>query len=207
MERRQNHTINKFNHGIFLKISYIETNIRLSQISLEERQGIFTETCPDFLKLFREVLRRHNDFGGRATISAIPQAATITILVNQQMPSLKIKTIAEQEDLLYKSVRLFSKNEYLDSITITRKFAENVNSLMECFNKISGGQCFQTSPGIKQTFYHKNSKNDTASFSKSKHSTQIINSYDNFPPWFNSGVGGTIYEWLCAFYEQIIMAK
>jgi len=30
---------------------------------------------------------------------------------------------------------------------------------------------------------------------------------ENFPQWFVPSKGGTIYEWICAFFEQLITNK
>ena len=186
---------------------------RLSQLSPEERQAVLTETCPDFTRVFREVLQRHQDFRGRATVSALPQSTSMSIVVCQQEAWKRERAPIMEEETLYKAVRLFSKNEYLDSITVSRKLVNDVGIVMNCFGAISEGQCFQTPNGssaAKQAFYHKNSKGlfcDGSSSGKSKHGSQNSAVYDNFPQWFNPGLGGTVHEWLCAFFEQILLCK
>ena len=177
---------------------------RLSQLGVEERQFAFTETCPEFTKLFLEVLHRHQDYGGRSIISVVPQSTSISIGVDQQESGKQEKISSQPESLLYASVRLYSKETYLDSITVCHKFLENVEQIMECFSTLSASQCFlhHSSTTSKQQSFHKSGKSSCTDHTKSK-----LVLYDNFPQWFKLGTGGTIYQWISAFFEQTLLNK
>ncbi len=68
--------------------------------------------------------------------------------------------------------------------------------LMECLTMLSGGQCFLSpvAPPPKK--------------SKGRGGQPKLPSIlDCFPSWFKPQTGGTVYQWISAFLEQIITTK
>jgi len=109
------------------------------------------------------------------------------------------------EQSLYSAVRLFTKSRYLDSLTIAHKFVEDVKYLFECFTIISKGNCFLSIPTAK--LYPKQNRNQNESSSQCRQRNHSISVFQCFPQWFTPSKGGTIYEWLCAFFEYTLLSK
>ena len=170
-------------------------------MSPKERQLAMTETCPNYTTIIRQILGKHNSFKERITISIIQKSEHVSMEIRPQEFWKKEKVNNEQENLLYDSVRLFTKNTPLDSITVIRKFVENPGSIMECIESVSSGKAFWN-PSITKQKLSGNFKITNNDGEKLKNKI-----YDNFPNWFSPVEGGTIYEWLCAFFEQTILCK
>ncbi len=173
-------------------------------MKVEERQAVLTETCPEFVRLLLEVLRRHQDCaGGRSCISASLQPGSLSISVEQKGAATKDNA---HESAMYRATRLFSSGTTVDSVSVSLKFVEDVDFLMETLGDMSSGHCFQT-PGTPRQSHNKPSKLAPSEFSRSHHSSSGAVLYDNFPLWFRPNEGGTVYQWLGAFFEQTIFAK
>ena len=178
----------------------------MSQLPLKERQGILTETCPEFADQFREVLRRHQDHPWRSVTAANVGDDGSSYKVTQQQEWKKADI--EKEMVIYKGVRLFSSKSFMDSITVSRKLMENVKLLMDCIEAISNGRafmCIPILPSTKQTTHHKNTRGNTNEV-KSRRTLQNSTNW-SYPNWFDPKSGGTVYEWLCAFLEQLLITK
>lgn len=137
-------------------------------------------------------------------ISAVRRAKLLELEIKRQEFWKREKADPEQEKLLYSSVRLFSKDDYLDSITVCRKLVENVGGLMECIEVISGGRSFWNPSSAKEGAANRNSRGAASEPAKKPQCPTI---HDKFPHWFSASEGGTIYEWLCAFLEETIVHK
>ena len=178
--------------------------IRLSKLPPKERQVVLTETSPSFTQIFRLILEKQREYEDRLTISAINKSKLIEIEVKRQEIWKREKASPEQEEFLYNSTRLFTKNSYLDSITVCRKFVENVGALMECIEVISAERSFWNPSASKEGGFHKNSRGMNGESNKK---SQTFTIYNKFPHWFSASEGGTVYEWLCAFLEEVIVYK
>eukprot|EP00826_Nyctotherus_ovalis_P030459 TRINITY_DN2431_c0_g1_i21.p1 TRINITY_DN2431_c0_g1~~TRINITY_DN2431_c0_g1_i21.p1 ORF type:complete len:131 (-),score=6.67 TRINITY_DN2431_c0_g1_i21:184-576(-) len=75
---------------------------------------------------------------------------------------------------------------------------------MECIEVISGGRSFWNPSSAKEGAANRNSRSANGEPVKKM---QTLTIYDKFPHWFSANEGGTIYEWLCAFLEQMIVYK
>jgi hypothetical protein len=149
-------------------------------------------------------LEKQREYEGRLSISAVNKLKSIEIEVRRQEIWKKEKASPEQEELLYNSVRLFSRDSYLDSVTVCRKFVENVGALMECIEVISAERSFWNPSTSKEGASHKNSRGMNG---KNNKKPQVFTIYNKFPHWFSPTEGGTVYEWLCAFLEEQIVYK
>lgn len=149
-------------------------------------------------------MQKGKEFEGRLTISVASKLKSIEIEVKQQEFWKREKANPEQEKFLYNSVRLFSRDAYLDSITVCRKLVENVGVLMECIEVVSAGRSFWNPSTAKEGNLYKNLRGINNEGNKKG---QDIAIYDKFPHWFTAIEGGTIYEWLCAYLEEVIVCK
>lgn len=100
-------------------------------------------------------------------------------------------------EMLLSEVRLFTKEAPLDSITVSRKLVDDVQFLMDCFRCVSNEQCFQFPCASR-------SPNKSKGRRKVKESGSVI---QNFPSWFSNAAGCTIYQWIEAFFEHLIMKR
>lgn len=92
-----------------------------------------------------------------------------------------------------------------DSLTVDYKFVEDVNKLMKCLTILSNGHCFKSEPTIP-TLSHKRQGKTQNLFKKSAISEKHF-FVQNFPLWFLESKGGSVYEWLCAYMEYILVSR
>eukprot|EP00826_Nyctotherus_ovalis_P035974 TRINITY_DN3141_c0_g1_i2.p1 TRINITY_DN3141_c0_g1~~TRINITY_DN3141_c0_g1_i2.p1 ORF type:complete len:239 (+),score=35.67 TRINITY_DN3141_c0_g1_i2:60-776(+) len=155
---------------------------RLSALSLTQRQSLFTMTSPSFTKTFLELLKSHQEFSEHGVISFFPKNETVVI--RDAKETRRDKVISEQEKMLYRAVRVFSKESYLDSVTVCREFVENVEDLMKCLVNVTTNKCFTGPFRVK---------------------CGDIAFKERFPRRFKVKMGGSIYEWIGAYLEQSLI--
>lgn len=172
---------------------------RLSQLSVKARQTVLTETSSKFVPHFREILRRHQDYSWRSVIAITSDAAGVSFKVEEQREWKK--EAEEKEALLYGSIRIFSDRGLLNSITVSPKLVENVGALMDCLKTISDSKAFLDEASPPKSTQQKNGKEKKGGKSRE------VPKVENLPQWFSPTKGGTIYEWICAFLEQLITTK
>jgi len=143
---------------------------------------MLTTTCSQFTKIFLELIKNQQEFNDRGIISFFPINTTMSINTPEQKEVDKL--ILEQERQVYKAIRLFSRKDYLDSITVCSSFVENINEFMRCLEIVTAGKCF-TGP------YNAIIENDKFE--------------GMFPLRFNMEKGGNMYEWICAYIEQSLL--
>ena len=152
-----------------------------------------TRTEPEFVKRFVELVKRNKEFEGGAVLTVSSVDLSITAKPREE---LKVKKInLDKEKQIYKAVRLFSKKNHLDSVTVTPSFVENIRSLIVCIEIISNGESFVIP--IEQA-------KDT-SHNKTKCCSSGNCFYGVLPARLNPHIGRTIYEWICAFLEQSLI--
>eukprot|EP00826_Nyctotherus_ovalis_P054015 TRINITY_DN7054_c0_g1_i4.p1 TRINITY_DN7054_c0_g1~~TRINITY_DN7054_c0_g1_i4.p1 ORF type:complete len:649 (-),score=120.77 TRINITY_DN7054_c0_g1_i4:764-2710(-) len=86
-------------------------------------------------------------------------------------------------------------------MTVSPKLVENVGMLMDCLKAISNSKAFLNEAPLPKFTQQKNGKEKKGG--KSKEVPRV----ENLPQWFSPAKGGTIYEWICAFLEQLITTK
>eukprot|EP00826_Nyctotherus_ovalis_P061215 TRINITY_DN8689_c0_g2_i8.p1 TRINITY_DN8689_c0_g2~~TRINITY_DN8689_c0_g2_i8.p1 ORF type:complete len:735 (+),score=165.51 TRINITY_DN8689_c0_g2_i8:1107-3311(+) len=171
--------------------------VRLDGLSFYERQCAMTRTAPEFTRCFTELLRRNKEIEGGAILTVSPADMFI---VAKPREELKVKKInRDQEKLMYKAVRLFSKKDFLDSVTVVPGFVSKTRALMVCIEIISNGKSF-----VVPVEAAKDCARPNPSYSKGKHSS-ITRFYDTLPVRLDPHAGRTIYEWICAFLEQSLI--
>eukprot|EP00826_Nyctotherus_ovalis_P001936 TRINITY_DN10367_c0_g1_i2.p1 TRINITY_DN10367_c0_g1~~TRINITY_DN10367_c0_g1_i2.p1 ORF type:complete len:353 (+),score=73.44 TRINITY_DN10367_c0_g1_i2:65-1123(+) len=166
----------------------------LARLSPEERQLVLTDTCPEFTQLLLSLLKSHQ--GNRnSLLSATP--------LESSSKEFKVSVAGESagntavHEMLLSEVRLFTNEVPLDSITVSHKLVDDVQFLMDCFRCVSNEQCFQFPCVNKNPAKSKGRK-------KVKESGSIVQS---FPLWFFNTTGCTIYQWIEAFFEYLIMKR
>lgn len=106
--------------------------------------------------------------------------------------------LAKSEASILGAVRFFSKVALNDTLTVEYNFVENVNALIKCFTILSKGKCFLSIPTVRYFISNKRGE-------KSHNSSIIF--LQCLPLWFSPNRGGTIFEWLCAYLEYILVSK
>jgi hypothetical protein len=104
----------------------------------------------------------------------------------------------------FSALRIFSVKSAFDTLTVTHKFVEDLKFLLECFTVISKGNCFLSVPTAK--LYGRQSGASKANSKVGVRNTSL-HVFQCFPQWFTPQKGGTIYEWICAFFEYILLSK
>ena len=189
----------------------------LARLSTEERQLVLTDTCPEFTHLITEILKSHEQSKGQCLISAVPSEGGKLLDVSQikiyqlsyppEINSAKCSSglflngatnVPVYEALLFSEVRLFTKDAPLDSITVGHKLVEDVQCLMDCFRYISKDQCFQS-----QSLSH----DKAAARATRKKQKECRSVFQDFPPWFGTKIGFTIYQWLAAYFEHLVCKR
>jgi len=184
----------------------------LMRLSTEERQLIMTDTCPEFTHLLADMLKSHENNRGKCLFSANPipgkkflDASQIkTYQLEHSTDIYKTKgfisaasSVPVYEALLFSEVRLFTKDAPLDSISIGHKLVEDVQFMLDIFRYISKDQCFQP----------QNLVQEKAAFLKNisrRKSNYKYSVFQDFPLWFSTKVGYTIYQWLVAYFEHLV---
>jgi hypothetical protein len=96
------------------------------------------------------------------------------------------------EALLFSEVRLFTKDTHLDSITVGLKLVEDVEYLIDIFKYFSNDQCFQSIKAIKGQLLKRKREGGVLQY---------------FPSWLKPYNQNTIYQWLIAFLEYLIVSR
>ena len=86
----------------------------------------------------------------------------------------------------------------MDSITVSHKLVEDTQFLLDCFRYISKDQCFQ--PPL-----HDGSGNTGKTTKKKAKETKSV--FQDFPQWFGTKVGYTIYQWIAAYFEYLVTKR
>jgi len=193
----------KFNEGSCSKQQKVAKKIYkwLAHLSAEERQLVLTDTCPEFTQLLLSLLKSH-ETKEHSLLSVIPLEGNESCSKELKVVSLGIleesaRSSPVHESLLLSEVRLFTKEIPLDSITVSHKLVGDAEFLIDCFRYVSKEQCFQFPCTNKTPTKSKGRK-------KVKQCDSVIQS---FPSWFSNNIGYTIYQWIEAFFEYLIMKR
>ncbi len=119
-----------------------------------------------------------------------------------------ISNVPVYDALLFAEVRLFTKDKPMDSITVGHKLVEDVQCLMDCFRYISKNQAFQQAGST--SLYKKNGAATTGSGNgkaAKKRQREVRSVFQDFPGWFGTKVGYTIYQWLAAYFEHLVTKR
>lgn len=178
----------------------------ISSLSAEERQLLLTDTCPEFTRLLADLLRTHEQSKGKCLVAvvALEEGKLLeSSQVKMYKPSGKEGAVANGginapvfEALLFSEIRLFSREAPLDSITVGHKLVSDVQLLMDCFRYISNGKSFENLS--KERLQPRGAKKR----SKSTHSV-----FEHFPSWFELKVGYSIYQWITAYLEHLVVTR
>ncbi len=108
------------------------------------------------------------------------------------------------ESLLYPEVRLFTRVDPWDSLSVGYRFVESPRRLMECFQYFSRGKCFTSLPAkpapstkSQQRGRQKGAKKKAADFSLATF----------LPGWFSPKSGATLHQWISAFLESVLLSR
>lgn len=122
---------------------------------------------------------------------------------------LKVKRC---ENEIINSVRLFTFKDLMDSITVSHRLLDDPGLLFDCFRLFSNGHCFcakQTLAECRNSYTTKIlTKKAPKKGGKDKEGSSELEQYTKlFPSWFNPNKGGTIFQWVTAFLEQLLICR
>lgn len=100
-----------------------------------------------------------------------------------------------EETKLVEEIRLFSRRDYLDSLTITSELAKSVFGLMNCIQVVTKDQAF----AMKE----RDKRRETGD-PKINSGRGVLGM---FPSWFEPKVGHTIGQWVAAYLEGLLTER